>query len=188
MDLSRLPTITLLSGPSGSGKTVLANLLFDEVKGLQCESFDYPVRCGVLGAFYEGAPTIDLTNKETLRGVLPGTSTAVSSHLDRYRQFLRATLGSTILSDLLIYRISEDLDYFERIVIDDATLLNLMDVVKVVSAFEEENCLLVHVRKPEDDTAYSLLPTFEVRKIAVINEGTPDALLRSFWKSLEAQS
>lgn len=150
--LSRLlPAFTFITGETGVGKTSLANLLFDEVKGLQAHSFAYPLRLALIGAFYDGDITRDLTDQTAKQADLPGFPGVTNrDFLNAFGDWFRIFLGPDAIGRAALHFCREQVDYFERFVFDDAR--RRLDIQPISDEFGPENCLLIELSRPGGNT------------------------------------
>lgn len=180
-----LPAFTFITGESGVGKTTLANLLFDEVKGLQSHSFAYPLRLGLIGAFYEGDITRNMTEQQAKVAELPGFPGVTNrDFLNAFGDFFRDFLGDDAIGVAALHFVREQADYFQRFAFDDAR--RRLDIQAISDEFGKDNCLLVELVRPTGGTrntfindAVTALSLACGHTVRIVNDGAPVDMLSS---------
>lgn len=179
-----LPALTFIHGPNGAGKTTLANLLFDEVPGLQVLSFAEPLRFATTGLFYEGDTwSRDLRTAEEKAAPTPfhrdGTPVTVRDFMNDFGDWLKERYGATCLGDIALNRVKVDLEHYDRFVFDDAR--RLADIAPLVSEFGSANTLIIDLQRPgvsftASHFAHDLLPSplsQSCRRVTLHNTTSP---------------
>lgn len=136
-----LPSVTFFWGGPQLLRTEVANILSD-VCDAQAHSFASPIRDGVLGTFFMGDPTIDVS-KLTALPILPNSSLTFGDFISAYSQFLPSLFGDpAIIGRLARRRVEENLDYFHHFIFDDADTKENVRIVADV--FGRSNALIVN--------------------------------------------
>jgi hypothetical protein len=143
---SRLPTFTFLTGPNGVGKTTLANMLFDEIPGLQARSFAEPIRAAFRAMFYDGDISLDLRRPDFKLQPTPGFTILQRDAMNKLGDAIRAIFGPRALGEMALHFVQVDGEYFERFIFDDARRLN--DVLPIIETFGVKECLLIDLSRP----------------------------------------
>lgn len=150
-----LPALTFICGAAKSGRSTLAHALFDATPALQVQSFASPLHDAILGLFFEHAP-LELSTR--LDDPIPGLPNETIGGLSKkLENFLVGNYSNDIMGKLVAARIHDNMDHFERFVIDDGDLRRIMSIRKIVDTIGPENCLIVNmIRGKEFDHAQAL--------------------------------
>lgn len=184
-----LPKLTFITGPNGVGKTTLANLLFDEVPGLQTHSFSYPLRLATLGMFFDGNLTHDLTAHSAKVRPLPGfPSMQVRQFINALGSFVRTTLGEDALGILAEQQVKQEEEYFQHFVFDD--LRRNTDLEPLMHEHPHDAALVIHLSRPGVSMHADFPHDPEIltrwHRVDLSNNGTPVDMLTNLVSALEA--
>lgn len=189
-----LPRFTFITGPNGSGKTTLGSQLFREVNGLQLFSFAEPLRNAIVGMFYGGDITIDLTNELTKSMPLPGF--LAHTHRDALNaigDWSRSYFGDDFIGQFARHRCMLDAEYFDRFVFDDAR--RIADVEPILHDCGVKDALLISLTRPEAslvkqsfqyDDLEAEFKLLGIRVAEIHNDGSIADLLPKLKAALEA--
>jgi len=145
--IPQIPHITFLCGGPPLLRTEVANILSDIVPSAQAHSFAAPIRDGVLGTFFMGDPSIDVS-KLTHLPILPqNNSPTFGDFISAFSQFMASFFANpSIIGLLAARRIEENRDYFDRFIFDDADTKENMRLIADI--FGREHALIINFVSP----------------------------------------